>query len=84
MFEKKTGAENVAIAMAELIIAIAHNEAEMGVTTGTAYSALEEVFYAFEGENVNTANEALEARKVMREAAYDQGWELDTEEFDLN
>ena len=84
MFESKTGAENVAIAMAELIIAIGYNEAEMGVTTGTGYSALEEVFYAFNGENSNVAREALEARKVMREAAYDQGWELDTEEFDLN
>lgn len=77
-------AETTAQAMAELLIAVAYNEAEMGTTTGTAYTALEEVYYAFNGHNSTVAKDALEARKEMREAASNEGWELFTEDFDLN
>ena len=86
MFEKKTGtpAENVARLMAELVISIADNEAEMGVPTGTAYDALCDVYMQFNGTEglQGIADDARRTRKVMRKAADEQGWELDSELVD--
>jgi hypothetical protein len=80
-----TDGERDARAMAELIIAIAENEAEMGVPTDTAYTALEEIYYRFRlrAGFADLAKDAQKARKYLRLTAWDEGWEFDKEEWDL-
>jgi hypothetical protein len=86
MFENKNGtpAENIARLMAELVISIADNEADMGVPTGTAYDALWDVYLQFEGTKglQGIADDARRVRKVMRKVANNEGWELDVEYYE--
>jgi len=85
MFEKKTGtpAENVARLMAELVISIADNEAEMGVPTGTAYDALFDVWQQFKGTGLHgIAEDARRTRSIMRDAMEAEGIEFDVEYVD--
>lgn len=75
-----TPAENVARLMAELVISIADNEADMGVPTGTAYDALWDVYMQFEGTALDgIAEDARRTRKRMRDAAEAEGFEFEPE-----